>query len=134
MLYKANLYSIEFSGFISLKFSLAEDSTLNSICDDVTLEFNNGTILTDNDGKKVESIQNIFYLFGSSIKYSTLLKNDIEIGFDNGFKIKSDNHNVENELLDRNWVLKETVSGNYIIFNDTNNTIVSDVINELVIE
>lgn len=100
----------------------------------VTLEFINGAILIDNNGKKVESIQNIFYLFGSSIKYSALLNNGIEIEFDNGFKIKSENPNVEDELLDRNWVLSETVSGNYIIFNDTNNIVVSEVFKEFVLK
>ncbi|MFZ1456144.1 MAG: hypothetical protein WAT22_17500 [Saprospiraceae bacterium] len=134
ILYNANLYSIEFSGFISLKFTLTDESTLNNICDDVTLEFINGAILIDNNGKKVESIQNIFYLFGSSIKYSALLNNGIEIEFDNGFKIKSENPNVEDELLDRNWVLSETVSGNYIIFNDTNNIVVSEVFKEFVLK
>jgi hypothetical protein len=131
ILYASNLYSIEYSGFLSIKLSLFDSSLLYDSCQDVTIEFNTGVIMLNNNQEQIEAFPNILNLHGSYVNYSAIIENQIEISFDNGFILKSIYSQDELSLVDRCWTLKSTKFGTSFILNDTHELFFSENIKEL---
>ncbi len=124
ILCKANIYSIEYSGFFTLKFSLSPESILYSLNNELIIEFVAGIILLK-DNKALDDIKsNIFDIFGLCIEKINLDKQKIlKINLEQGFTIKSVTE--DNDLIDRNWVIRSYDNNSYII-NDSSDLFYSE--------
>lgn len=132
ILKKSGVYSVEYSGLWSIKLSVPDISAIYDNFPDITIEFNEGLTLIDTNGEQIE-LYNLFNLYGSDVKESSIIDNQIEIIFDNGFIAKSFCSPDEIGLVDRCWSLKVTGTGqeNYLILNDCYELFVTEEIKQI---
>lgn len=115
----ANLYSIEYVGFLILKFTISDSSIFYNEFNDISIEFISGHDIKNNNLDSPKHSIEIFELYGLSISYSEILNDKrLLIRFENGLIITS---KIEVDvLIDRNWMINVLdSSGNYIL-NDAN--------------
>jgi hypothetical protein len=130
VLKNANLYSIEYAGFFSFKFSLSNELSFFKELDCVVIEFVSGCNILDSKETLLETKNVVFDLFGANISHVRLLEeNQLDVEMDNGYKIISVND--ENELIDRNWVLKNAEKYDSYILNDSGKLFYSKDMKEL---
>ncbi|WP_445718031.1 hypothetical protein [Flavobacterium sp.] len=115
----ANVYSIEYCGFFSLKFSIYNELKFYENFQDVKIEFISGSVIVDSNGNNYSTEEKVFDLYGLSVLDAKLTEyNQFEIEFENGYKILSVVE--ENDLVDRVWVFKITdENDNYIFYDST---------------
>lgn len=116
ILKEANLYSIEYTGFFSFKFSLSDKSKLYSSINELIIEFNNGYVFYKGDAI-IENKEELLNLFGLNI-INIQIENEILI-IDLESNCKLESISSQDELIDRNWVIRSNDSKTYII-NDSN--------------
>lgn len=117
LLKDANLYSIEYVGHFILKFTISDKSEFYNKFQDIAIEFISGYEIEKANFDNSTIPAEIFELFGLSICSSEINNNDLILTLENDFKIitKID----EDELTDRNWMIKTLDNDNFIL-NDAN--------------
>ena len=126
LLKEANLYSIEYIGYFILKFSISSDSNFYNKFQDIAIEFNSGCEILNINTENVSIIPEIFNLYGFNISNIEIEAefNKLIISFENGYQIKSI---IENdELIDRNWVIRAIEDNDNYILNDSNEIFFSE--------
>lgn len=129
ILKNANLYSVEYTGYFSFKFSVSNE--LNSQVESIVVEFVSGCKIFDSAKKSLDLQENVFGLYSANIINARLLKeNQLELEFDNGTHVVSINDT--NELVDRNWVLKINENNSSYILNDSGDLFYSEDMRSLI--
>lgn len=114
LLVQSSLYSIEFSGILSFKFSVNVNSKYYQKYDDIIIEFVSGCTFIDINKNLILKNENIFDLVGLDVSNCVLKENNIlEIVLDERFSIRSEMDTFD--LLDRQWVLRDLKNEIYII-------------------
>lgn len=118
LLKDANLYSIEYVGYLILKFTISDKSEFYNKFQDIAIEFISGYEIEKGNVDNSTIPAEIFELFGLSICSSEINNNDLILTLENDFKIitKID----EDELTDRNWMIKTLDNNDNFILNDAN--------------
>lgn len=123
ILRKANIYSIEYTGFFSIKFSLSNESSFYSL-NELIIEFVSGIKLFEYGNEIIDIESYIYKVFGMNVTYISISnETKISIDLEKGFSIESDSE--KDELIDRNWVIRSLDNNTYII-NDCSELFYSD--------
>ena len=131
LLKDANLYSIEYCGFFILKFSISSDSIFYNKFENIEIEFISGCSVLYSNSSNKSADEVIFSLYGSNILSAKFKENNqLEIMFDNNSKIVS--NLKEDELFDRNWIIKPVNDKSSYILNDSNEIFYTENMKELI--
>ena len=132
LLKDANLYSIEYVGYLILKFTISDKSEFYTEFQDIAIEFISGYEIEKANINNSTIANEIFELFGTSICYSEIKNNHLILTIENDFKIitKID----EDELTDRNWMIKVLDNNDSFILNDANELIASSDMKNIIDE
>lgn len=131
LLKDANLYSIEYCGYFILKFSISSNSIFYNKFENIEIEFISGCNILNSDSTNKSANEEVFNLYGSnilSVKFEE--DNQLEIGFDNNSKILSILE--EDELYDRNWIIRPVNNKDSYILNDSNEIFYTEDMKELI--
>ncbi|MGL5234451.1 MAG: hypothetical protein ACRC8Z_06835 [Empedobacter falsenii] len=124
LLADSSLYSLEFTGIISFKFSININSKYYPKYDDIIIEFVSGCVFTDLNSNLILKKENIFDFVGLNISNCFLEKDNVlQIILDEQFSIKSKIDNFD--LLDRYWVLHD-IKNEFYMINDGYQILKSD--------
>lgn len=121
----ANLYSIEYTGYFTLKLSLSNKSLLYNSTNELLIEFNSGFIL-HKGSDLIESKEKLFDLFGLNILNLQINNDNLSIYFEEDYKMET--MSSGDNLIDRNWVIRSIDNKTFII-NDSNDIFYSDNLN-----
>ncbi len=125
----ANVYSIEYTGYLIFKISISNNAKLYEDVESINIEFISGcTIVKENSPLPLHTA---FQLYGLDISEATLdLNKMLKIQFENGVVVSS--LASEDDLYDRCWELKIIGKINGSIVNDTVDIFVSESIKTII--
>lgn len=133
LLKNANLYSIEYCGYFIFKFAISNELVTNVKIQDIKIEFNIGCAFIDTFELDYSFYTKVLNLYGKNIVNVLLIVNNhLLIEFDNGYKIISTNNEIDNNLIDRYWVISDIECYENYIFNDMYNIFIADSMAALV--
>ncbi|HRE59371.1 MAG TPA: hypothetical protein PLW09_16295 [Candidatus Kapabacteria bacterium] len=131
ILNESNVSSVEYSGLWSIKLSVSNTSAIYDNFPDITIEFNGGLTLIHTNEQQVQLPHNLFNLYGSCVKESSIIDEQIEIIFDNDIIVRSFCTPDELRLVDRCWGITSTTNRQYLMFSDCYELFISEEIKKL---
>lgn len=131
LLQDANLYSIEYCGYFIIKFSISNDSIFYNKFENIEIEFISGCSILNSNSTNKSANEEVFNLYGSNILSVEIEEdNQLEIWFDNNSKILSILE--EDELYDRNWIIRPVNNKDSYILNDSNEIFYTENMKEFI--
>jgi len=124
LLNNAEVYSIEYSGFFTLKFTVSNESLFSNEFTELKLDFVSGLELYSIE-KNENELYKILDFYGTNVTHATLTtEKKIQLEFSNGNKILS--LQDDSDMTDRDWILySDDLNENYII-NDGSEIYISE--------